>query len=177
MSLTPWGVYRFKGQGAAMRLFSSYIRLFMASWLFLGGIALQFVPSPAAVARNDRWRERQLQAVPADERPRWIEERDLEDGRTQAYVRLLGVLIGGGGFAGALRETAYLVGKYSRQLATTNACRTASTRENRKLAEPRLACGAEAKSAVAGAFGVVATTESSCWAVAVTRRGRLQGAD
>ena len=97
-----------------MRLFYSYSRLFIASWLFLAGVAVQFEPSVATVARDQRWRERQLQQIPADQHAQWIEERDREDSRTQGYGRLMGVLIGGLGFAMALRETAYLVGRYSR---------------------------------------------------------------
>jgi hypothetical protein len=91
-----------------MRAIYSYARLFLASWLFLGGLAVLFGPSAAAVARDARWRERQLQTVPADQRAQWVEDRDTEDARTQAYVRLLGVLVGGLGFGAALRETAYL---------------------------------------------------------------------
>jgi hypothetical protein len=97
-----------------MRVFYSYGRLFIGSWLLMGGLALQFVPSPAAVARDGRWRERQLQAVPADRHAQWVEERDAEDARSQAYLRLFGVLLGGMGFAAALRETTYLTGKYGR---------------------------------------------------------------
>jgi hypothetical protein len=97
-----------------MRLFYSYARLFIAAWLFLGGLSLLAWPTPAAEARNARWRERQLQSVPPEEHSKWIEDRDIEDARAQAYVRLLGILIGGFGFAGALRETAYLLGRYGR---------------------------------------------------------------
>jgi hypothetical protein len=95
-----------------MRLLASYVRLFVASWLFMGGLALQFVPSPAAVARDARCRERQLQAVPADQREKWGEGRDAEDARAQASLRLFGVLLGGVGFGAALREAAYLSGQY-----------------------------------------------------------------
>jgi hypothetical protein len=97
-----------------MRLFYSYGRLFIGCWLFLGGVAVQFEPSSAAVARDQRWRERQLEKIPADQHAQWVEQQDREDARTQGYVRLMGVLIGGLGFAMALRETAYLVGRYSR---------------------------------------------------------------
>jgi hypothetical protein len=97
-----------------MRVYLSYARLFLASWLFLGGVALLFGPSAAMVARDARWRERQLQTIPADQQAKWIEDRDLEDGRSQAYVRTFGVVIGGLGFAAALRETAYLIGRYGR---------------------------------------------------------------
>jgi hypothetical protein len=96
------------------RVIYSYARLFLASWLLMGGVAIQFLPSAAAVARDARWRERQLQAVPADEKTQWVEDRDTEDARTQAYVRLFGVLLGGLGLAAALRETALLIGRYSR---------------------------------------------------------------
>jgi hypothetical protein len=97
-----------EGNGRAMRAIYSYARLFLASWLFLGGVAVLFGPSAAAVARDARWRERQLQTIPRDQRAQWVEDRDIEDARTQAYVRLLGVLVGGLGFGAALRETAYL---------------------------------------------------------------------
>jgi hypothetical protein len=97
-----------------MRIAYSYARLFIASWLFMGGVALQFVPSAAAEARNARWRERQLQPMPADQRAQWVEARDTEDANSQAYMRLFGVLLGGLGFAAALRETAYLLTRYSR---------------------------------------------------------------
>ena len=97
-----------------MRVAYSYARLFIASWLFMGGIALQFVPSAAAVARDARWRERQLQTVPAEQRAQWVEDRDNEDANSQAYLRLFGVLVGGLGLAMALRETAYLNARYSR---------------------------------------------------------------
>ena len=97
-----------------MRVYFSYARLFIASWLFLGGVALLFGPSAAMVARETRWRERQLLAIPADQQAKWIEDRDNEDANSQAYVRLFGVLMGGFGFAAALRETAYLIGRYGR---------------------------------------------------------------
>jgi hypothetical protein len=95
-----------------MRVAYSYARLFIASWLFMGGLALLFVPTSAAVERNARWRERELQSVPADQRGQWVIDRDNEDSNTQAYLRLCGVLLGGLGFAAALRETAYLHARY-----------------------------------------------------------------
>ena len=49
-----------------MRHVFSYARLFIASWLFMGGVALQFVPSAAALERDARWRERQLRKIPAE---------------------------------------------------------------------------------------------------------------
>src|SRR5947207_405572 len=97
-----------------MRLAFSYARLFIASWLFMGGLALQFVPSAAQMERSTRWRERQLQKVEANQRAQWIEDRDAEDATSQAYLRLFGVLMGGCGFAAALREAAYLCGRYCR---------------------------------------------------------------
>jgi hypothetical protein len=97
-----------------MRVAYSYARLFIASWLFMGGVALQFVPSSAAIAREARWRERQLQTIQADQRAQWIEDRDNEDANSQAYLRLCGVLLGGLGFAAALREAAYINARYSR---------------------------------------------------------------
>jgi hypothetical protein len=97
-----------------MRVFYSYARLFIAAWLFMAGIALQFVPSAAALERDARWRERQLQKVPAEQQAQWVEERDAKDARGQAYLRAFGVLLGGIGFAMALRETAYLSGRYGR---------------------------------------------------------------
>jgi hypothetical protein len=97
-----------------LRAIFSYARLFLASWFFMGGLALQFGPSAAGLARNARWRERQLQTVPAERRAQWLEDRDAEDATSQAYLRLCGVLLGGLGFAVALRETAYLCARYSR---------------------------------------------------------------
>jgi hypothetical protein len=97
-----------------MRIFYSYARLFIASWLFMGGLAVQFLPSAASVARDARWRERQLKAVPANQRAQWIEDRDAEEASSQAYVRLFGVLLGGLGLAAALREAAYLSARYRR---------------------------------------------------------------
>jgi hypothetical protein len=97
-----------------MRVLISYGRLFIASWLFLGGLALLFIPSAAAVARDARWRERQLLTIPDDQRAQWVEDRDKESANSEAYLRLFGVLIGGFGFAVALREAAYLNARYSR---------------------------------------------------------------
>jgi hypothetical protein len=97
-----------------MRFAYSYARLFIASWLFMGGVAVQFIPSTAAIARYDRWRELQLQKVQPDQRQQWIEDRDAIDATSQAYARLFGVLLGGFGLAMALRETAYLTSRYNR---------------------------------------------------------------
>src|SRR5262245_35595442 len=97
-----------------MRTVYSYIRLTLASWMFLGGVALQFVPSAAAVERDARRRERLLQAVPAEERAEWVRTRDVEDARSEAYLRLFGVLFGGVGFAVALFEAAYVCARSSR---------------------------------------------------------------
>jgi hypothetical protein len=97
-----------------MRIFYSYARLFIASWLFMAGLSLQFLPSAAQMARDAHWRERQLASVPADQQAKWVEDRDTEDARAYAYLRIFGVLLGGLGLAAALRETAYLSGKYGR---------------------------------------------------------------
>jgi hypothetical protein len=97
-----------------MRFFYSYIRLLIASTLLMGGLGLQFVPSQSAVARGVRWRARQLEAVPAAEREKWIAERDNEDSSAEAAVRVFGVLLGGLGLGGALLETAYLGGRFVR---------------------------------------------------------------
>jgi hypothetical protein len=98
-----------------MRSVYSYARLLIATTLFVAGIALQFYPSAATVARDARWRERQLRAVPADQREQWIYDRDLEDARSEGYVRVFGVLLGGIGLGGALLETAYLSALYGRR--------------------------------------------------------------
>ncbi len=97
-----------------MRIYLSYVRLFLSSLLLMGGLAIQFLPTAESAARNARWRERQLKAVPPDQQAQWIEDHDAEDSRTDAYRRLFGVILGGFGCACALRETAYLVGKYGR---------------------------------------------------------------
>jgi hypothetical protein len=91
-----------------MRTIYSYCRLVLASWLFMGGLAVQFLPTAASLERDGRRRERQLQAVAIEERAQWMMDRDIEDGRSQAYLRLLGVLVGGLGLAGAIVEAAYL---------------------------------------------------------------------
>jgi hypothetical protein len=97
-----------------MRIYLSYGRLFVASLLLMGGLAIQFLPTTEGVARNARWRERQLKTVPAEQQAQWVEDRDAEDSATYAYLRLFGVILGGAGIAGSLRETAYLFGRYSR---------------------------------------------------------------
>src|SRR5262245_29412082 len=97
-----------------MRTVYSYIRLTLASWMFLGGVALQLVPSAAAVGREARDRERLLQAVPAEERAEWVRVRDAEDARSEASLRLFGVLLGGVGFGMALFEAAYVCARSSR---------------------------------------------------------------
>ena len=97
-----------------MRTVYSYIRLALACCLFLGGFAVQFVPSAAAVEHEARHRERQIQSVPAAERPEWLRARDLADARAEANLRLFGVLVGGVGLAMALFETAYVCARYSR---------------------------------------------------------------
>jgi hypothetical protein len=98
----------------SIRIFYSYVRLFFASCVLLVGLALVLPRSPAAVARDARWRSRQLQTIPTGQQAQWIEERDTEDARCEAHLRIFGVLLGGMGLAAALRETAYLAGKYSR---------------------------------------------------------------
>jgi hypothetical protein len=97
-----------------MRIAYSYIRLTLASWMFLAGIAIQFVPSTAAVEREIRHRERLLETVPPDERNEWLRLRDLSDARSEASTRTFGVLIGGLGLAMALFETAYVSARASR---------------------------------------------------------------
>jgi len=97
-----------------MRIAYSYIRLTLGSWMFLGGIAFQFIPSAAAVERETRHRERLLQDVPVDERAEWVRARDLGDARSEAYLRIFGVLFGGLGLAIALFEAAYVCARSSR---------------------------------------------------------------
>jgi hypothetical protein len=81
----------------------------------MGGIALQFLPSAASVEREARRRERQLREVPVEERSQWIQDRDREDGRSQAYVKLFGALLGGLGLAGVVVEGAYLSAHFRRE--------------------------------------------------------------
>jgi hypothetical protein len=100
-----------------MRSVYSYARLLIATTLFVAGIALQFYPSAATVARDARWRERQLRAVPADQREQWIYDRDLEDARSEGYVRVFGVLLGALGLGGALVEAVYLRTAYAQRAA------------------------------------------------------------
>ncbi len=98
----------------AMRIAFSYARLFFASWMLMGGAAMQLNPSPAAQARDTRWREQKLSAIPSDQRAKWIEEQDSADASARTYLRACGVMLGGAGLAMALRETAYLNARYSR---------------------------------------------------------------
>jgi len=100
-----------------MRTVYCYARLVLASWLFLGGLAVLFGPSAASLERDARWRERQLLTIPAEERAQWVFDRDMEDARSQAYLRLFGILIGGLGFGAALGEAAYLCAWYIHQRA------------------------------------------------------------
>jgi hypothetical protein len=97
-----------------MRFLYSYLRIIMASVFFMAGIALQFVPSAAGAERDVRFRERQLEAVPADQRAQWLLDRDADDARSEAYLRVFGVLVGGIGLGGALLEAAYLCAQYCR---------------------------------------------------------------
>jgi len=97
-----------------MRVAYSYIRLTLACWMFLGGVALQFVPSAAAVDREARHRERLIQDVPVAERGEWLRMRDIGDARSEAYRRVFGVLFGGLGLAVALFEAAYVSARASR---------------------------------------------------------------
>jgi hypothetical protein len=97
-----------------MRTVYSYVRLILACWLFMGGLALQFVPSAAAVERDARHRERMLKAVAPEEREEWLRARDLGDARSEASLRLFGVLLGGLGLAAALFEAAYVCARSSR---------------------------------------------------------------
>jgi hypothetical protein len=97
-----------------MRVVYSYVRLTLASWMFLAGISLQVGPTAAAVQRDARDRERLLESVPPVERAGWVEARDWEDARVEAYLRLFGVLLGGVGFGVALFEAAYVCARSSR---------------------------------------------------------------
>jgi hypothetical protein len=97
-----------------VRIAFSYARLFFACWVLMGGAAMQLNPSPAAVARDVRWREHKLETIAPDRRAKWIEDQDIEDANARAYLRICGVMLGGAGLAMALRETAYLNARYSR---------------------------------------------------------------
>jgi hypothetical protein len=97
-----------------MQTVYSYIRLTLASCMFLGGVALQLVPSAAAVERDVRHRERMLQSVPAEERAEWLRQRDQDDARAEASLHLFGVLLGGVGLGMALFETAHVCARSSR---------------------------------------------------------------
>ncbi len=93
----------------------SYLRLVLASWLFVGGLAVQFWPSAAEVTRQSRARERAWQGMNRTEQ-RLSEEasRDQQDTRNENLLRLFGVLLGGIGFACALHEAAYIVARFNR---------------------------------------------------------------
>lgn len=97
-----------------MQIYLSYARLFISSVLLMGGLAILFLPTQEMTDRNNRWREKQLQTVPINQRGQWVEDQDAEDSRTYASLRLFGVLLGGLGLTGVLHETAYLIGRYVR---------------------------------------------------------------
>jgi hypothetical protein len=82
--------------------------------MFVGGIAIQFVPSPAGVERGVRQRERLLQAVPVEERAEWLRLRDLDDASSEAFLRFFGVILGGVGMGMAIFEGAYVSARSSR---------------------------------------------------------------
>ncbi len=103
-----------------MRNLYSYFRLLLGSWVFMGGIALQFFPSAAATEREGRWRERQLPSIPSEERLGWIEKQDERDAEAQVAVRMTGIAIGGLGFMAALHEVAYLSARYQRRFPSSN---------------------------------------------------------
>jgi hypothetical protein len=102
------------GEINQMRTVYSYIRLTLASWMFLGGVALQFIPSAAGVEREAHRRERLLQSVPVEDRAEWVRAQDIEDARSEGSLRICGVLLGGVGFAMALFEAAYVCDRSSR---------------------------------------------------------------
>src|SRR4051794_5150097 len=91
-----------------IRVYVSYARLFVATCLFMGGLACLYEPSPAASLRDVHWRERMIKSMPENQISAWIEYRDEADARSYAALRLFGVLLGGIGLAVALCETAYL---------------------------------------------------------------------
>jgi hypothetical protein len=93
----------------------SYARLVVAGWLVMAGVAAQFSPTAASVERGVRSRENDLKAVPADQRDQWVQDRDTENARTEAYFRIFGVLVGGIGIGAALHEAAYLFGHYAQR--------------------------------------------------------------
>lgn len=97
-----------------MKTVYSYVRLTIAAWMFLGGLALQWVPSTAAVERDGRWRARLAAEIPPTERASWLEEQDRNDARAEAHLRMFGILFGGVGFAMALFETAHVCARASR---------------------------------------------------------------
>ncbi len=98
-----------------MRRIYSHLRLVLASWLLIGGLAVMAWPSAAGPARNARWRERQLADVPAAEHAAWNEARDLEDAKAEGYLRTAGVLVGGLGLAWVVGETVYLTRRRRRR--------------------------------------------------------------
>ena len=131
----------------------SYIRLFVAAWLFMGGVAVQFTPSAAATARDDRWRERQLQKIQPEQRTQWIEDRDVIDSNSQAYTRLFGVLIGA---ASAWRWR--LARQHILRLDTADRIGKLSTVRQGY----RLAAGVRGKSAVDSGVNLIAAESERC---------------
>ena len=97
-----------------IRVWLSYARLFVATCLFMGGLACLFGQSPAAAQRIAHWRESQLRTMPQSQIEAWIAYQDTVDAQGYAYLRVFGVVLGGVGLAMALRETAYLHARYAR---------------------------------------------------------------
>jgi hypothetical protein len=94
----------------------SYVRLVVASWLFVGGLAVQFWPSAAEVAREVRARERAWKGLSMSAEQRQAQDawRDGQDARNEILLRVFGVFLGGIGFAVALHEAAYVVARFNR---------------------------------------------------------------
>ncbi|HEY2785020.1 MAG TPA: hypothetical protein VGJ05_08600 [Fimbriiglobus sp.] len=98
-----------------MAIVYSYVRLVIAGWLVMAGVAAQFSPSAASVERHVRDREQELKSVPVEQQVQWLHDRDIESARAEAYFRIFGVLLGGLGIGAALHEAAFLFAKYSRR--------------------------------------------------------------
>src|SRR5437764_1190489 len=77
-------------------------------------------PAAASVEREGRRRERQLQTLAPELRAQAVLDQDRDDARSEAYLRLFGVLLGGIGLATALNETASAVARYLRSEPPAN---------------------------------------------------------
>ena len=90
-----------------LRIAFSYAPLFFASWVLMGGVAAAQSLPRGNPAQECASRERKLEAVPAAEHSKWIEDRDIEDANTCATLAFAASCGVGRVLAMASRETAH----------------------------------------------------------------------